>query len=220
MPDKLMRAQVIIGMDGGLPEDYPTNTLYFDGDEGFSDGDYWSGVMTLLEDFYHGFDDTLYPTQIDGTATVKIYDMRDPTPRIPEFTDTITLTPSANGMYPGEVAIVCSFQAEYVSGVPNARRRGRIYLGPVQEGVHTITGSQNRPDSGLLTAIANAAATMENGFALSGGAELKWAVYSPTTDATASIDDAFNDVIGGWVDNAWDTQRRRGPAATGRTTWT
>jgi hypothetical protein len=40
-----------------------------------------------------------------------------------------------------------------------------------------------------------------------------WVVYSPT-------DDAYHEVANGWVDNAWDTQRRRGYKPTSRTTFT
>jgi len=71
-----------------------------------------------------------------------------------------------------------------------------------------------------MQALADAAAAMEDGTVVAGGLSVKWAVYSPTTDAVDTIDNAFNDVLDGWVDNAFDTQRRRGPAATTRITWT
>jgi len=40
-----------------------------------------------------------------------------------------------------------------------------------------------------------------------------WVVYSPTNGNTVNVDN-------GWVDNAFDTQRRRGLAVTARTNWT
>lgn len=219
MADKLMRAQVTIPMDGGLPEDYPTNTFYFDGDDGLTDAQYHGGVMDLLQAFYQAIDGVLYPVQVDSPATVKIYDMRDALPRLPEFEGVIVLTPSAGDMLPGEVSLVSSFRAQYVSGVPNARRRGRVYIGPIQAGQNVISGAQARPWSVAVDALADASDAMANGVVIAGGLAVKWAVYSPTTDATSSIDDAFNDVVAGWVDDAWDTQRRRGCAATTRNDW-
>jgi len=52
MADKLMRAQVTIPLIGGLPEDYPTNTFYFDGDDGLTDAQYHGAVVDLLR-FQH-----------------------------------------------------------------------------------------------------------------------------------------------------------------------
>jgi len=220
MADKLMRAQVTIPLVGGLPIDYPTNTFYFDGDDGLSDGQYHGGVMDLLTTFYQAIDGVIFPTEVDSPATVKIYDMRDALPRLPEFEGTIDLTPLAGSMHPSEVAICLSFKAAYVSGVPNARRRGRVFLGPVVEvASRSIVDGQSRIAQTVIDDICDAAAVMEDGTVIAGGLAVKWAVYSPKTDETETIDDSFNDVLDGWVDNAWDTQRRRGAAATSRTTW-
>lgn len=38
----------------------------------------------------------------------------------------------------------------------------------------------------------------------------QWRIWSPTNNNSVLIDN-------GWVDNAWDTQRRRGVEATART---
>lgn len=219
MADKLMRVQVIIPVTSGIPEDAITNTLYFDGDDGDTDAAYHSAARQLVVDFYNAIDGVIFPNTVDTTATIKIYDMRDPEPRLPEFIDTFTLTPTANNPFPSEVSICLSFSAQQVSGVPAARRRGRIFLGPITDAIGSFPDDQCRPSSTALTAIASAAGNMENGEAITPGS-VKWAVYSPTTDATSSIDDAFNDVVDGWVDNAFDTQRRRGPVATSRTLFT
>jgi hypothetical protein len=50
----------------------------------------------------------------------------------------------------------------------------------------------------------------------SGGAA-RLAIFSPTTlSSGGSIDDAWNDAVNVWVDDAFDTQRRRGARATTR----
>lgn len=224
MADKLMRAQVTIPLDAGLPEDYVTNTWYFDGDDiggTPNPGDYHDTVMDLLTAFYQAIDGVIFPTQVNTPATVKIYDMRDPEERVPEFTGTIALVPNAADMLPSEVAIVNSFRAEYESGVNPQRRRGRIYLGPICTAAGEVAFGHSRPSGAARATIAAASETLQEGKLLDDAFvhRVRWAVYSPTTDLTSSIDDAFNDVIAGWVDDAWDTQRRRGAAATGRNTW-
>jgi hypothetical protein len=47
---------------------------------------------------------------------------------------------------------------------------------------------------------------------LSGTQDWTWCLYSRKLDLMPEI-------VGGWVDNAWDIQRRRGYAATSRTTF-
>lgn len=220
MADKLMRAIVSIPSDTGLPEDAVVNVWHFDGDDQAlaTDADYHAGVMTLLTAFY-GAADAYISSLMASPATVKIYDMRDATPRVPEYTGTIALTFGAAASYPSEVAVCLSFYAQQTSGVNQARRRGRVYIGPANADTGALISNGWRVSAAARTAICAAAATMKAGApAGSSGASVKWAVYSPTTDAEgANLDDSFHDVVGGWMDDAFDTQRRRGVGATTRT---
>jgi hypothetical protein len=221
--DKLMRAIVSIPKDTTIPEDICQNVWHFDGDEatGATDVDYHSGVMTLLTTFYQVVDQ-YFSAAAASPATVKIYDMRDTKPRVPEYEGTIALTPDTAGLMPTEVALCLSYRAEQVSGESPARRRGRIYLGPLSANVGALVSNDFRPTTAARGIIAGAAATLEDGIALASGVgSVKWAVYSPTIhQQTGDIEAAFNDVVDGWVDDAFDTQRRRGPKATTRTTFT
>lgn len=219
MADKLMRAIVSIPLDNGLPEDNIVNTWHFDGDDGLVDAIYHAHVMTHLTTFYQAIDTVLFPGSVNTPATVKIYDMRDATPRVPEYEDTITLNPEGNAPLPNEVALCLSFQADAVSGVSQARRRGRIFLGPITVTAYESVASHSRPTATVRNAVAAAADTMLTALGEEPGPKVSWSIYSPTTDLTSSIDDAFNDVQNGWVDNAWDIQRRRGAAPTLRTTF-
>jgi hypothetical protein len=222
MPDKLMRAVVSIPSDTGVPKDASVNVWHFDGDDNgvIPDASYHAGVLSLLTAFYQAVDAYLGP-QVASPATLKIYDMRDVQPRVPEYENTIALTPGVGTNYPAEVAICVSYQADRISGENQARRRGRIFLGPLDAGTGAVVSSALRVAPAVATAIAAAAGTLQDGYLISGGPErVRWAVYSPTIHAqTGDIDDAFNDVITGWVDNAFDVQRRRGQAATVRTTF-
>lgn len=223
MADRLWRAQVTIPMDSALPEDSIVNVWHFDDDDDpvAAPDDTRDWVMQALTGFYNSIDGVVYPNQITSTAQVKLYDLRDPEPRIPIFTEPLTITPNAADMLPAEVALCLSFAAAPESGTIAARRRGRIFLGPLHTGAVEYVAGQARPTSLVMNSIKDAAAVLVDGISHPGspGLHLKWAIYSPTTDLTSSIDDAFNDVVSGWVDNAFDTQRRRGAVATSRVTF-
>lgn len=231
MPDKLMRAQVTIPLDSGIPEDAIVNTLYFDGDEDLdqvaTDADYHNTVFDALSTFYQSIDGVVFANNVGTVANVKIYDMRDPEPRQPEFEDAIAIAATAAPPLPNEVALCLSFQAAAVSGQLQRRRRGRIYLGPIADdaGTTAIINGQHRPLLAMRQTVIDAADAMkQTDLPIGIGGSVRWAIYSRTTDLGVgspalpgtSIDDAFHDVDNGWVDDTWDTQRRRGPAATSR----
>lgn len=219
MADKLMRAQVRIQLDAGLPEDAIVNTWHFDGDDiaDATQQDFHDSVMTLLTTFYQSIDGVLFPNTVETPAEVKIYDLREPEPRVPEFTGSIALAPSATGPLPGEIALCLSFKAATESGDIPARRRGRIFLGHIATDAAVIIGSQSRPSLAARTAVADAAEVMLAGDQVAGFAgSVRWAIYSPTTDLTDTLDNSFHDVQSGWVDDAWDIQRRRGAVPTAR----
>lgn len=95
---------------------------------------------------------------------------------------------------------------------PAARRRGRIFVGPISTtGISENAGTDFEvvPSTQLRSTVAQATEDLMNA-AFTGGWEL--AVYSPTADEAYPV-------VGGFVDNAFDTQRRRGNEATGRTVW-
>lgn len=221
MADRLVKVVASIPLDSNVPEDAITNTWHFDMDDtGIEapDADVITAADSLLTAFYTAIDATVFALSAGTSVNCTVYDMRDPTPRVPIGTFDIPLAASADGPMPHEVAICLSYKAEYISGQPNARRRGRIYLGPIPYTAGTVVASQLRPSSSIRTTIATAADTLVDGVTVNLNT-MKWAVYSPTTDATGSIDDAFHDVVGGWIDDAFDTQRKRGAAVTARTTF-
>lgn len=115
---------------------------------------------------------------------------------------------------PLECAGVLSFHAD-LTGVaeeagatrPKARRRGRIFVGPLQSSA--VEGGFTVPlmDPDFTAAVrANAIVMSDNAEA----DDWQWSVWS-------RADAQLRPVIGGWTDNAVDTQRRRGPKATART---
>jgi hypothetical protein len=183
-----------------------------------------------LDAFYTSWVPAFGSTQMNWDAIVtRHYDFTDPRPRLPfmESTISVGLPPTANNDWPAEVSICLSMEGPRESGANMRRRRGRVYLGPWS----SATG-----DLPLLqTAAADTVATGADGAFFGAGAALL-AVYSPYThhgvpvgtkldpDIHDEIADflpaSFNAVSRVWVDNAWDTQRRRGLQPTYRKTFT
>lgn len=212
-----IRIQVYNKTKSGLPENYVTNTWYFDGGiVGATPEDVANDAIGILDDFYVAVAPKLSST-LEDLWYWTAYNMADPKPRVPIASGTFeaAVSQTAGADLPSEVAVCLSFHAEYESGKPKARRRGRIFLGPLAQSAGENVGNEFRPAAAWRTTIAAAAEALR----VAGDDDKFWAVYSPTDDLTLPLDQAFNDVVGGWVDNAFDTQRSRGPAATARTTF-
>lgn len=197
----LYRCQIILNMDDGLAENAATNTLYFDADT----EDDLVDVQAAVQDFYvfvDGFMSSLIDT---GNVRTEYYRLSDPSPRQPVFEGQITGMVGTTTASPTELAIVLSYQGERVSGLPQARRRGRIFLGPLSG------GNVDRPSASQVSVLRGAAINLLD--ASNAATGWTWAQYSPTNGIGI-------DVNNGWVDNEWDTQRRRGRRATERNAWT
>lgn len=220
MADPRFRAQVELERRGGMPEDVSVNVMHFEGDDdpGQPDRARWDqlapGLANRIAGFYQDVGAYLAAT-LTGNGVVTLYDMADATPRIPRFIEPFTFVPSGVAL-PAEVALVISFKAEALAGANTARRRGRIFLGPIADFVPFDPAlSDIRPGPLDLQAILGFFGTMARGTA--GSARL--AIFSPTTlQAGGTIDDAWTDADSLWMDDAFDTQRRRGAAATLRVT--
>lgn len=193
-------------MSTNIPEDSVVSTLYFAPDVSFSDPEtlavaVWDAFLEV---------ETLYPSTVaQNDHVIKIYDMADPEPRVPIWEETYDfINPPSGNPLPAEVALVMSYRAAYVSGVPQARRRGRIYFGPLDtaclhtDGRPTVTCIDKLQNFGNALLAASTAST-----------QWDWVVHSKVAGSS-------HNVVGGWVDNAFDTQRRRGVAVTTRELWT
>lgn len=126
--------------------------------------------------------------------------------------------PTAENL-PLEVAVCLSFKGYYSEGsvATRAQRRGRVFIGPLgltAAELGAITAPP-KPGLGITTLLREKAIALRDNAqtgAGTGGASAPWVIWSRTSG------DQHN-VVGGWIDNAFDTQRRRGNAPTQRTTW-
>ena len=146
---------------------------------------------------------------------MKMYNLADPKPRVPVLDELVplTVTQDTSTILPPEVAIVLSYHATFVSGSARASQRGRMYLGVVGVAGGITPGSGGtfpRIESTLRTALGNKMKSLA-GTALTHD----WVMVVHSEKLNQDFV-----VTGGYVDNALDTQRRRGVATTARTTWT
>ena len=109
-------------------------------------------------------------------------------------------------LLPSEVALCLSFQAPRIPGQIQNRRQGRVYIGPLNTGV----ASAGRPSSTARSTLAAAAGVL--GVDIQTDTDGFWAVWSAMNGTTAEVEE-------GWVDDAFDTQRRRGLQRTTKTTF-
>jgi hypothetical protein len=205
------KVSAIMQGKSGLPEDRFVNTFFFRKDT-LTTGDFYSAVTAQLRDFYFaipsGASRTLASFMsgfLEDRLELRFYDLGQQPPREPhieQITD-VAFSGSNSGL-PLEVALCLSYYAD--RNLP--RQRGRIYLGPFNNGA--AAGQMGKPAADLIQTVSKL------------GPDLL-SIGGPESDATwvqlSRVAAQTREVTAGWVDNAFDTQRRRGEAADARTTW-
>lgn len=215
-----IRAQAVFQGATNLPEDRFVNTFHAE----------WFGTLTTYDQaaivwaadvasFYltagsNGRSIAQLMSPFISTFEVLTYDMdvaegeREPT----VFPQTWTDPGGANTM-PEEVAVCVTLHgAEPIT----PRRRGRLFIGPLMHNTDVYSSANNttptRVNIGAGQSIGTtiAAACVD----LRDQANTTWAIRSVTpTENYVAIE-------GGWIDNAFDTIRKRGPDPTARLVWT
>jgi hypothetical protein len=211
MPVSLL-AQVSLENDSLLPEDRVVNTFSFtavDDQVGTL-----ADIKTRLTTFYqtnpplrsNSVKDMLSSTLNLTLGRLKIYNRADLKPRAPKLDTDFPLLPGSTGAaFPNEVALVLSFRGPTIAGGNPQRRRGRVYIGPLATVYSELVNSDVRPNLLAQQILSESAARLMNTTTLS----TVWVVHSEVNGNDVSITQ-------GHVDNAYDTQRRRGRAPTSR----
>lgn len=196
---------VRIGMDSGLPADAAVNTWHCDAlslPSGYED------FVDDLEAFYQAIDGQMSSAIDPSALTATVYRMADPEPRAPVYVKTFSSITTSTDAWPPELSVCLSFQGVRTSGQSQARRRGRVYLGPLAAVPVSGTNPQISPTT--IGVIQTAAQNLLD--ASDASATYTWCVYSVSDDDLVEVDN-------GWIDNAVDIQRRRGLRATTRSTF-
>lgn len=205
----------------GLPEDDVVNTFNFQITGIFGDFD-----LPDIEDKIMSFYNDTFPPAVQSVGrqlgpqisrTIKpIFRHYDVTGHLtgapagspvrmaaaPRF---IEASAPSNGL-PGEVAICLSFSGDLGTDVefgpggtrPRSRDRGRLYIGPLYTNVLQDNGNGRvSVNSATMTALLRA------GEFLMGNPDVRWQVWSRAAGVMKQVTRV-------WVDDAFDTQRRRG----------
>lgn len=216
----IIRVQVNIRRASLLPADDCINTWHFQSVAPATNPLAIAAALAQLTAFYQAIDAN-YAAYVTSPAVAKFYDLADPEPRVPQDTENITLSVGVGAAYPAEVAICLSYRGELLSGTNPARRRGRIFLGPLDVDSGTTGTNETAVSSTARSTIATAANTMVT-TGLTDDAQ--WVVFSPTLAgpppwSEAVVEASSTPVVAGFVDNAFDTIRSRGALATARNVW-
>lgn len=216
----LLRVQVNIPRDTNIVADDAINVWHFRIVGSATPAAAADDAVSKLGVFYAAIDANL-SVSTNNDARYKVYNLSDPEPRVPILQTTQTLTVSAGAALPSECAVVLSYRAALVSGTNPARRRGRIFIGPLAASCGEQTGGDFRPASAFRSALVTAAEALAEDVSFPDAA---WAVFSPTLAGpppwSNGVLDASSELVSaGFVDNAFDVIRSRGCGPTLRTTF-
>jgi hypothetical protein len=224
----IVQAEVILAAKSGILTDGSVNTFTFrTATTAIATADL-DLIRTALTEFYNtaaggNVPSAFLASRVDrgaNKASIKYYDISahlDGTAHgSPLRIDQWTIA-GANPVsdLPAELAIAVSYHSAYGSDPefaagsrPRARDRGRIYFGPLGGSTMTIDASTNetRVNAAVRTTLSAAAAR------LMAHTDVTWQLWS-RKKAT------IFPVVGGWVDDAFDVQRRRGNLSLARTSY-
>lgn len=221
-----------------LPEDVFENVIHIGLEQGTWGGGHLTLMMEAFRDFYTQIPPlgslslgTRISEAVSRTAdacSIVAYDTDDLSGNSPMGSPIGSLnftmpTAGAGSGLPEEVAVICSYHGDLTNVPvtqanpapppatirPAQRRRGRLYLGPLQANAGQEASSQFRP----VVQLRN-----ELGYAFKDLCNTVKAI-DPVTEqyyvgVWSKADEEVWEAVGGYVDDAWDTQRRRGLAPT------
>lgn len=173
-------------------------------------GDY-TGLQIPIVNFYKAMDDMMGSSLTLGGHTLKVYELSAPEPRPPVHEATFSVDSiSPGGTMPNEVALVSSFSAAPLAGVSQARRRGRIFFGPLSSTTGVVAADGYvRPTTTAMNNLVDRFETMVIALETQ-----QWPLH-----VWSRANSTLYPVVSGWVNNEFDTQRRRGPEETSRIGW-
>ena len=226
MPDFTMQATATIPSDSGVTRDAVQNTFtFFGGGSGntpaiVAAAFHQRPIDYYIEDFGEAHPLGWYMGQsLERSSNVCSVTWREvdlTTGNLGAIvrTDMFTLPAADAGSapLPREVSVCSSFHGDLTfveeegseGDRPASRLRGRRFVGPLNTSASDVDSTPLRPASDLVDLLVLAEQNIADG-----GAAVVWSRAGQSQSV----------VIGGFIDNEFDTQRRRGETPTSRTTW-
>lgn len=216
------RIDAVLGYRSGIPRDVSINTYHFNvtlTDPG-EITDALNGTVEALLDFYNtpvGAGNSVgnyisdYVDRAGDACRFEVYDATGG-PLLANQSWGIDAALEQTSL-PLEVALCNSVYTNQNNGVyPLASRRGRNYIGPLNtEAINYANDLPPYPDPGFEEALRDGSERLEATVDGLGG--INWCIWSRKLQLVTG------NVSGGWIDNEFDTQRRRQVEATTRKTW-
>lgn len=213
------RSQVILPFFTNLPTDVVVNQMHWFSDESVSRAADEGEIIARLQSFYSDLYGSTAGARVNyvdwPNATIKVFYLPDTPPRIPAIANLGFGSAGTNvSTIPTEVACVLSYQAAPASGVRYQSLYNRIYIGALPSIALQGSAVDNFPRFGStwITQVQTAASNLLS----DNNASLDWVQYGKGGIGGM----AQREIIGGWVDDSPDTQRRRSVLASTRNTWT
>lgn len=211
-----------------LPRDVAINTFHFLGGDAGDPEDQTALIVSALPTFYESVGTGATVPIVDFLSqvlsveedAVEIWgslstDLTLPnggfTPKQQVGNFTIELVDTA--ALPNEVA-VCMSLKDSTNTLTPGRHRGRNFIGPLNVAAlgPNLENGMTTPDPDLIEAIQGAAQDLQAFVEASVEPSVSWCIYSRANEA-------YYRITNGWVDNEFDTQRRRQQRATLRNTF-
>lgn len=241
----IVRAQAILKHTSGFARDNVVNTFHFSGDPDGGRADELAtavrdmyinqpagGIGSIAEYMAHGYttvDVHLYeiPGTIDpGTGRESVSGPPFYS-RLGATNDLANIAKLNAKDLPAEVAICLSYQGTPTTGLVQARRRGRVYFGPFNVNAVDMVSGVARPGVSIRQVLRDSFQAMLTAT----DPDFEFVVYSRPYAGRAAIPRVdkpdlppiaarVGTTIGVdqlWIDDEFDTQRRRGLQRTGRT---
>lgn len=203
-----------------LPEDRFINTFHFYNVPGLpydGSGSYADRMHNAVSGFYldvHGSAavSTYFSPFVISEFTTVSYNLGLPVGEREPRTETYTMGARSGTGLPEEIAVCLTLTGDPPT---TPRRRGRLYIGPLTSQSQVIDQGSGSFPSRVQLAQANCLAdTLAHAAAgMLGDPELTWCIRSVTPNEN------YVPITGGWIDNAFDVIRKRGPDPTERRVW-
>lgn len=212
MPD-FYRAMAVFHHVSGVAEHRFVNSFVFQNEAVFwpTQDAMADASRDALDDFYFGLNGgattiaSRMPWAQIPLLEYRVYDLGETPPRTPFIrAPAVTVPTSGATALPYEVSAVLSLR----TALRDRAGRGRLFIGPLTQA--NVVQQDGGPAIGaeLRTAMVNAATGLMNT-----SHNVSWCVLSSQSAKHAP---EAREIVGGYVDHAWDTQRRRGWLPAGR----
>lgn len=208
-----IRAMCVFQGVSGLPEDRFVTTFHFarnpgvtiDVDAGLVAGwldDFWNAIAPGATKALSAY---LSDTAIAAGPTaheVRVYDLDDVEPREPHIFPLGKVAAGSLACLPNEVSVCLSYYGD--RNIP--RQRGRIFVGPLT----STAGAPSAADHDLRVAANLQQDLVAAAEKLIADSANRWVVLSRGIYVDGQVPAEMYPVTAGWVDNAFDTVRKRG----------